>query len=258
MAGEHIGEEIENRGCHKHNRRFLGVCAEVGEDAECLGRVFFGKGVDKFETVVFAADAYIALYHLGSHRGVGRQQRGELVDLIEEAAEVGTDEVAEHFHRLLVGVEIFLAYIFGDISRNIPLSNFFRFKHHCPTLFGGIEKLLALECGSTAADHKNCRRHRVGDIIFKFRNLVGSHGLRLLENHHLTVGHHGDTTAKVNDGFRLGIGRIEDILIKLLVVVREYVFKVAGKGVNKIALLAVQDIHGSYLALFKRLADIVE
>lgn len=68
-----------------------------------LAAFFFGKGVDKFETVVFAADAYIALYHLGSHRRARGQKSGELVDFVVQAREVGAYEIAQHLEAFGVG-----------------------------------------------------------------------------------------------------------------------------------------------------------
>ena len=103
IGRQHIGKEVEYRGGSHNQRHGFWIAPEISQYAEHLGSIARSNGIDKLKTIVLATHAYIALYHLGSHRRALRQKSGELVDFVVQAREVGAYEIAQHLEAFGVG-----------------------------------------------------------------------------------------------------------------------------------------------------------
>ena len=71
--------------------------------------------------------------------------------------------------------------------------------------------------------------------------------LTLLENDHLTLGHHRQVATHIHHISRLALGRVEHALAEVFVLLGYYLEELSHEGIDIIAFLAVEQIHGRQL-----------
>ena len=258
-----ILEIIEEQRQERIDRARFRIFVKIFHNLVGLEHISVHDGRFQLERIEVFAHPDFAFHNLGRDRSRPFRQRNQhLVELGSQSAEVGTDVVGHHLGGFVVDFRVFRCQIVGDEGRQFALVLLLALEEHAVFLDerheAAVGLFAAVERAIFVAEHQNGRVRRLFFGVF-LNGLEVFQVLRLLDNHHLMLGHHREAACHVGHLRRRRVRAEDDGLVEVALRFVEHVFgDVVGNQVYIIRFVAHQKVDGRKLPCLQVAHDGVE